>query len=221
MATLILRDQPKSTDRMFHCRIAQCSMNYGVCKSKQNRKCVFPISRPVLNGVIYRGWGGVRLVGEKKEGREQMFFEKTAPVILTDHLQPSTTFLPSTGENYEISKESNILVSPLFFAWVMNWDRRPNLTKLKLKYVADICQWMDFLRLTLELNVLTISTLISGDQSEPRPFDLGFGIRVGDMRTLKSKPCFSLQSHQEEKSLHLPWNKWERRRSDQDAKTSA
>lgn len=75
---------------------------------------------------------------------------------------------------------------------------------------------MGFLRLTRELYGLTMSTLRAVDQSEPPPFELGFGIRVGDLGTLKSKPCFSLQSYQEEKSLHLPWKELKGRRSDQD-----
>lgn len=59
------------------------------------------------------------------------------------------------------------------------------------------------------------------EQSEPPAFEPGFDIRVEDLRTLKSKPCFSFKSHQEEKSFHLPWEEWEGRRSDQDNKISA
>jgi len=79
------------------------------------------------------------------------------------------------------------------------------LIKLKLKNVSEICQQLGFRRLTPELNGLTISTLTAMEQSEPPPFELGFDLRVEDLRTLKSKPCFSFKSHQEEKSLHLPW----------------
>ena len=53
-----------------------------------------------------------------------MLFEKATPVILMDNLQPSTAFLPSTGENYWISKESKKY--PLFLTQLTNWEIRPN-----------------------------------------------------------------------------------------------